>query len=291
MSDQPAIEEREFIISARDGYELGATHFAPSSSPAESPGVIVINAATATPQTFYFHCARFFAGHGYDVYTYDYRGIGRSAPPSLRGFEAWVHTLAEQDIPAVLDWVHAEHPDQPLIYMGHSVGGQLMGMVDNASLIDRSVTFSSQSGYWKLQGGNQKYMVFISMYVLFPLLTRLFGYFPWKRFAGGEDLPKGAALEWARWCRSPNYLFDDTRLPHLDRYQKFTQPLLAYCFSDDDWGTREAIHSLMGHYSNADLQYRYTSPEEHSRSSIGHFGYFKRGSESLWEDTLSWLRQ
>jgi predicted alpha/beta hydrolase len=290
MTNQPTTEPHKFTITARDGYELGATHFTSSTQSADSSGVIVFNCATATPQTFYYHCARFFAEQGYDVYTYDYRGIGRSAPESLRGFEAYVHTLAEQDIPAVLDWVHTKHPDQKLICIGHSVDGQLIGMLDNYSLITKVVTCSAQNGYWKLEGGNQKYMVWFSMFVAFPLLSRLFGYFPWKRFAGGEDLPRETALEWASWCRNKNYLFDDPKLTNLDRYSEFKAPILAFCFSDDDWGTQEAVHSLMNHYTGAELEYRYMSPQDVNRRSIGHFGYFRRGSESLWEDTLAWIR-
>lgn len=290
MSDPPAIEGEQLTIAARDGYQLGATYFAAADSGAAPQGVISFHSATATPQTFYYHCARFFAARGYHVYTYDYRGIGRSAPKTLKGFEATVESLALHDIPAVLDFISNKHPGLPQTYVGHSVGGQLMGMLDNASLIHKAVTCSSQNGYWKLQGGSQKYVVLFSMYVAFPLLTRLCGYFPWSRMAGGEDLPKGAALQWARWCRSPNYLFDDAGLPHLARYDDFTAPILAYCFSDDDWGTRAAVHSLMDHYTAADLQYRYVDPADFGRSTIGHFGYFKRGSDSLWDNTLQWIR-
>ncbi len=290
MTDQQTIQQQTLQIAARDGYQLGATHFSNRQSDSPSPGVIVFNAATATPQAFYFRCARFFAEQGFDVYTYDYRGIGQSAPATLRGFEAMMHTLAKDDIPGVLDFVKTRHASQPLIAIGHSVGGQLMGMLDNASLIDKAITCSSQNGYWKLQGGNQKLMVLFTMYLMLPGLTRLFGYFPWKRFGGGENLPKGAALEWARWCRSPNYLFDDKNLPHLDRYAQFEAPILAYCFADDDWGTRGAVRSLMDHYTGAPLEYRDVEPADFGLKSIGHFGYFKRGSERLWQDTLNWIQ-
>jgi predicted alpha/beta hydrolase len=290
MADRPDIQQQSISIPARDGYDLGATHFSGQASRDVSSGVIVFNSATATPQTFYFRCARFFAAQGFDVYTYDYRGIAQSAPATLRGFDAMMHTLAETDMPGVIDYVHGKHPSQQLIAIGHSVRGQLLGMLDNGSLIDKAITFSSQSGYWKLQGGNQKLMVLFTMYFMLPGLTRLFGYFPWKRFGGGENLPKGAALEWAKWCRSPNYLFDDRSLPHLDRYAEFEAPILAYCFADDDWGTRKAVRSLMDHYTGAPLEYRDVEPADFGLKSIGHFGYFKRGSERLWQDTLNWIQ-
>jgi predicted alpha/beta hydrolase len=31
-------------------------------------------------------------------------------------------------------------------------------------------------------------------------------------------------------------------------------------------------------------------PADFGLKSIGHFGYFKRGSERLWQDTLNWIQ-
>ncbi len=277
-------------IPARDGYPLSAARFRPHDDDSETNGVAVFCAATGTPQTLYYRCARYFAERGMTAYAWDYRGIGRSAPAVLRGFDASVATLAERDIPAVLDFVHQAHPSADLNYIGHSVGGQLMGMAENASLITRAVFCSSQNGYWKLQGRHQKYAVWLAAHVVLPGLTRLVGYFPWKRLSGGENLPAPMALQWAKWCRSPNYLFDDDSLPHRERYAQFRAPILAWCFTDDDWGTPAAVHSLMSHYRNADVCYREVAPADVGRQKIGHFGYFRRGSEPLWDETLQWLQ-
>ena len=59
----------------------------------------------------------------------------------------------------------------------------------------------------------------------------------WSWFSSAEDLPKGVALQWSRWCRDRQYLLGDNALP-LHRYDTFTAPVLAYSFSDDKWGTR-----------------------------------------------------
>ncbi len=137
----------------------------------------------------------------------------------------------------VVDWAVSELRPVRLFLVGHSFGGQTAGLLDNGSAVDGMVTMSAQSGYWGRQGGVQKLVVFLHAWLSLPLLPRIFGFMPMRRFGLGEDLPRGVALEWGRWCRNPDYLLGDSSLP-LDRYASFTAPVLAYSFGDDAWGTR-----------------------------------------------------
>jgi predicted alpha/beta hydrolase len=182
------------------------------------------------------------------VFSYDYRGIGGSKPQSLRGFQALARDWAK-DMSAVIDWVEQILSPEKIIIIGHSIGGQMMGLLENADKVDAMITASAQSGYWGMQGGNQKYAVAFHMYVTFPLLTHLLGYMPWSSFSSAEDLPKGVALEWARWCRNPKYLLGDKTLP-LERYAQFQAPILAYSIDDDNWGTAPAVDAMMSAYPN-----------------------------------------
>jgi predicted alpha/beta hydrolase len=284
------IEVRAIEALARDGYSLAATHYV-CPDREKFAGVVLFSSATAVPQKFYAPCARFLAKYGYDVYTYDYRGIGASAPKTLRGFAASCETWATEDIAAMIDFVSDCHPDHPLTFFGHSVGGQLLGMADNANRIGRAVFVSSQVGYWKLQGGRQKYIVWVNTHFMLPLISRIFGYFPWSKVASGEDLPKGVALQWAKWCRHKNYLFDDTTLADLGGYAKLKVPLLSYCISDDDWGTYDSVRQLASRYSGTTVEFRDISPSDFGFKNLGHFGFFKRGRDSLWEDALGWIQR
>lgn len=223
----------------------------------------------------------------YTVITYDYRGIGDSAPESLRGFDVKI-TDWVLDIESVLDWAHETYQPIKLWHIGHSFGGQVAGLLPNADKISAMTTFSSQSGYWKMQGGWQKPAVRFHMYVTFPLLSHVFGYMPWSKVGSSEDLPKGVALDWARWCRHSGYLRGDTHLP-LARYGEFNAPVLAYSFADDNWGTRESVDDMMGMYPQ--MERRHIVPSEFNLSTIGHFGYFRPTAQILWEDTLAWWQE
>jgi predicted alpha/beta hydrolase len=192
------------------------------------------------------------------------------------------------DMTAAVDWIVREPAPARLFAVGHSFGGQTLGMVENASAIDAVVGVSAQSGHWAVQGGREPRRVRLIVTVLIPLLSRLFGYFPWGWFARGEDLPKGVALEWARWCRHRNYLLDDRTLP-LERYQAFEAPVLAYSIGDDDWGTKQAVDEMMRAYGN--VTRRHLSPADYGLPRLGHTGFFREGSDALWREMIEWLEQ
>lgn len=270
------------IVTAADGYPLAATFFdARNASTA-----VLVNSATAVPRRFYQRFAGFLQGRGWHALTYDYRGIGESRPPSLRGFDARMRDWALLDMTAMIDWITSEIAPQRLFVVGHSFGGQAVGMLGNGSRIDAVVGVSAQSGHWAVQGGNEPVKVRIIVTVLIPLLARLFGYFPWSRFARGEDLPKGVALEWAGWCRDPDYLLGDATLP-LDRYGSFAAPVLAYSVEDDDWGTRRAVDDMMRAYAN--VTRRHLRPSDYGLARLQHMGYFREGSEPIWQEAIQWL--
>jgi predicted alpha/beta hydrolase len=248
--------------------------------------VVLINSATAVPRRFYRHFAAYLQRYGWYVVTYDYRGIGGSKPPSLRGFDASMRDWAFLDMPAMVDWIGRELAPKRLFAIGHSFGGQALGMIENAERIDAMVGVSAQSGYWGVQGGREPAKVRLIVTAIIPLLSRLVGYFPWSWFANGSDLPRGVALEWARWCRNPDYLLGDDSLP-LERYKQFTAPVLAYSIEDDDWGTRRAVDDMMRAYPN--VTRRHIAPADYGLSRLQHMGFFKDGSEPLWREAIEWL--
>jgi len=248
--------------------------------------VVVINAATAVPARFYRHFAAGLAEAGYAAVTWDYRGVAASRPNGLRGFSAGARDWIFKDMAGVVDWAAAELTAERIFLVGHSLGGQVAGLLDNGSRIAGMVTMSAQSGHWRLQGSEQKLVVLIHTWVTLPLLPRLFGYMPWGLLGAGEDLPKNAALEWAAWCRHRDYILGDASLP-LDRYRQFTAPVLAYSFGDDKWGTPRSVDAMMRAYPN--VERRHVEPADAGLEAIGHVGYFKPRSRALWADTIEWF--
>ena len=276
---------RAVSIPARDGYLLAGTLFRQREG---APRVVVINPAVAVPGRFYRHFAAGLAESGSTALTWDYRGIGASKPQRLRGFTASARDWVLHDMAGVVDWVSVKLNPDRLFLVGHSLGGQVAGLLDNSSSIHGMATMSAQSGHWRFQGAEQKLVVLLHTHLTLPVLSRVFGYMPWGLLGSGEDLPKNAALEWARWCRHPSYLLGDETLP-LERYREFKAPVLAYSFGDDKWGTPRSVDAMMQSYPN--VERRHVEPADAGLSGIGHVGFFKPAASHLWNDTIEWFNK
>jgi len=94
----------------------------------------------------------------------------------------------------------ARAPRMPLYWVGHSLGGQLLGLIPNRERIDRVITIATGSGYWRENSWQTKRFVWWLWYVVAPLALNVAGYFPGKRLRKVGDLPRGVMEQWRRWC-------------------------------------------------------------------------------------------
>lgn len=283
----------KIILTTTDGTALSATRFAPS---VQAKAVIVMPAAMGVKQDFYAPFAEFLTEQGFAVLTFDYRGMGQSVPlrfrKSLRGFKADLFDWAEGDYNAALHAAKAWQPAVPLLVIGHSLGGQLPGLLPDNYLIDGLLTVAAGSGYWRDNAPQLKRMVWFMWYFAVPLYTRLFGYFPGKKMRKVGDLPKGVIFQWAQWCKSPHYVVDAAGKPLRNGYEKMHAPMLSLSFTDDEMMSRRSIDSLHDFYKNAVLERRYIAPRDVGVERIGHFGFFRsQFKTTLWQQALAWLDQ
>ena len=131
---------QHITFPARDNTELTGTLFEPKTAPHT---VLLINSGTGIPRRFYTRFARHAASRGFAVLTYDYRGIGDSAPDSLRGYSARYRDWGQQDVPGAISWLTARFPSLPLTVIGHSTGGQQLGLAGNVNRV--IMTFCSRT--------------------------------------------------------------------------------------------------------------------------------------------------
>jgi len=279
----------DLTIAATDGFELAATVFEPASAPL---GAVGINPALGVPRGFYRAYADYLAGRGFAVVTYDVRGNGGSRPKNLKGFPGRMSDWAERDMAGVFAWAKARWPDTKLFTVGHSAGGQTLGLAPNAHLVEGFIGVAAIAGnprHWRgLRQLHRRFMVSLLVYVLMPGMARLLGHFPGTN-VGFTDLPRDVALQWSQWVRHPDYLFGDPSLD-LSGYAAFEAPILAISFEDDTYVAAHAREGVMGRYENADITWRHVHPRDVGRPAIGHFGFFKDGlRDTLWAETADWL--
>ena len=270
---------------ARDGYRLAGTLYRPRNS---NRRAVLVQAATGVRQEYYARFAEYLAGRGFTVLTFDYRGIGRSRRGKLRGFRADTRDWAEKDIGGALDYLARATHGARLIGVGHSFGGQVLGLVPGNERYAAVLTFGSQSGYWRHWRGTQRLGMWLLTHLLLPSVSRVLGYVPARAVRQGEDLPGGAAREWARWCRHPSYVVG--ALGAQQAYARFSAPIRALVSLDDSYAPAAAVDAFLALYPAAPHRLERVDPAALGAGPIGHFGYFReRFRDSLWKDAGDWM--
>lgn len=271
-------------IEAGDGARLGGRLFAAKGT---AKAAVLIGGGIGAPQKIYAPLADWLAEQGHAVITFDYRGTGASHHGSLRGFKADLRDWGVHDTGGAIAWTRARFPELALFGVGHSFGAQALGLQPDPNVFSKFCAIATLSGYHR--NTDESLRILLMMNLVGVPLTRLLGYFPGSRGGFGADLPAGVFLQWAKWCRSPDYFFDDPDLPETANYPKYSGPLLAIGLTDDAWGTPRALHALLRHYSGARITERWLSPDETTTEKIGHFGFFLRENRSLWAHMSDFL--
>ncbi len=173
---------------------------------------------------------------------------------------------------------------------GHSFGGQIMALLPESQHIDLGVMVAVQTGYWKDWKGKGRRMMWSLSHLLLPITSKIWGYVPAK-IGLGEDLPKGVALEWAKWIKNPDYLFDF--IPNAKKLAvNFQKPVLAWSFEDDSYAPIEPVRAYMRYFLNTSFLHKHLKPTDIQAKSIGHFGFYReKFKATLWQDTLDWIKE
>ncbi len=255
----------DLALTAKDGYRLGATIYGDPGAKA-----VLVLPATGVPQAYYAKFAAYLAAQGFRVLTFDYRGIGRSRSGNIRELRARMRDWALLDASAALDFLSSS---AKILVVGHSFGGQALGLLPEAQRIAAALIVGSQSGYWRHWPALGRAWMWPATHFVLPLFSRLLGYFPW-----------------ASWCRNPTYLVGALGVEAA--YARFAAPLRAYSLDDDRFAPLAAVRALLELYPASRSELRRVAPRELGVRRIGHFGFFREPfRDTLWREAGDWLNR
>ena len=279
------IEALEVRVRCSDGMQLAADLFVPRGPPRAA---VLIAPALGVRRGLYGKFAAFLAQAGLLTLVPDYRGIGGSRTGSLRGFDATLVDWAQLDLAACVRELRRRAPAAPLLWVGHSLGGHLLALQDHAE-IRAAMLISSGSG-WAGHWDGLAGLGMRALWAAIPVLGPLLGHLPMSRFGGGEDVPRGAAEQWARWGRDPDYILSHVRKTvGADSFLYFG-PLRAYRVTDDPYVPERSARALFDGYARADRDLRVLKPSDLGVHRIGHFRLFlPTFRDTFWTESREWL--
>ncbi|MGB5819162.1 MAG: alpha/beta hydrolase [Saonia sp.] len=280
---------KKILLTTADGYTITAHKFNTENTNGKT---FVISGGVGLPQRFFFNFAQWLATKGCISYTFDYRGIALSKPKTLKGMKASYRDWTTKDFTAVTEHAKKSDPKNHLFHIGHSFGGNSLGMAVAYRQYDRFLMVGSQYGYYKYFPFRMQLGINLGFRILAPVLTTLLGYFPSKWIGLGEPLPSRVALDWGIVLLHRESLLALADHYGENHYQKITQPILAISIDDDTFAPKKSVDILATKvFSNAKLKRLHVVPEAYDLEHIGHNDFFrKKHKEQLWPIVADWFK-
>ena len=251
-----------------------------------SDKIIIIVSAAGVLQSFYKKLAEFFQKNKISTITFDYTGIGKSLNRNIKNENSSLTNWGNRDLEAVINHTIEIYPNHNLILLGHSIGGQLIGLAPSSYKADKIILVAAQSGYWKFWKGASRIRMWVNWYLLVPALTKVFGYLPSKKLSRMESLPKNVAEEWAKWCKSSDYLFPYFSDGEL-YFDQIKCSLTSISIDDDFFASKKSVEWLTAKFKTANIKSLHFIPENFKASKIGHFSLFtEKFKHSVWNILL-----
>lgn len=269
-------------INATESIQL--TRFEPSVA---AIAHIIIAPAMGVSQLFYQALALWLNQQGYAVTTFDYRAMGSSQDKALSEYSLNILNWAQEDCSVVLANVIKQPSKLPIYWLGHSLGGQIFPLIKQIEQVTKVITIASGTGYWKHNAPALRRKAPLFWYVIVPLLTSIFGYFPGRKLGMVGDLPKQVIYQWRRWCLHPEYCVGVESAAVRQQFTQLQVPLTSVCFSDDEmlsWQNMQDLHALFG---TNNKQLKCYTPQQVGVDRIGHLGFFRaQFKDNLWPQIL-----
>ncbi len=278
----------QLTLSCDDDYRLEATCFEAANTPR---AIIVVAAALGVPRRAYQRFGEFMSAQGVACLTFDYRGVGESVPSegqeSLIDMERW----GRQDIDAAIRGAASLYPGTPIFLMGHSCGAQLFGLASASKQLAGAILVAPSLPHASRYPRPDRYGLRFMWRFMVPLLSRGAGHTP-MTLPGmrGAIAPKAVFKQWARWCRSREYLFDPKFKLDTTAYSMLKLPLLVVSVSDDEQAPPLAVDALLKRFPVAEVERRLIDVQRLGFGSVGHMGFFRsKTRDALWFPLLAWI--
>ncbi|MBO6816142.1 MAG: alpha/beta fold hydrolase [Rhizobiaceae bacterium] len=245
---------------------------------------VVVHGATGVPMGYYRKFAAWLGNHHQcHVLIYAYRDSDLKAPQKLRASRVSMSDWGVDDQTAALEYMLGNYPHLPLHTIGHSLGGMCLPFHEQANRVATHTAVNAGPAYWKDHPLWFMPQVIMFWFLLGPLATRLFGYFPGKLIGLKSDLPANVYWQWRRWCTNPSfYEVDWGKKINRPEPGRIAVPVHLVSTSDDHMIPPFKVQQLARYFPDALTSYTCIEPTYLGLKEVGHIGIFSSRNRDIW---------
>ncbi|MGE0711822.1 MAG: alpha/beta fold hydrolase [Planctomycetota bacterium] len=260
---------------------VAARWFAAEGSPRAT---VLVLGALAAPQRYAAPLSGALARAGFEVLTFDYRGVGasRGAGVPTTNLDDW-----GDDARVALAAARELSGAGLVLALAHSIGGMLVGHA-GLSELEGALLLASSHGVPRYYSGRARLRLEAAYRVL-PRLAAVRGELPASRRLLGHAVPRDVLRHWVAWGRRARFHRFDGRDTTAE-FARYQGPLLAAKIAGDDYVSDEAADALTRHFRAAQVRRVVLDPP--GVPPLGHFGLFRADAPpAAVEQVVAWLSE
>lgn len=288
-----SVQVEDVFIQTPDNINLAATLYMPAADDKGGRGngiTVQVNSSMATPRQYYRAFATHLASRGFTVLAYDYRGVGGSlfemvpAPHGRNGLDS-----GRIDQTVVADYMAHRFPDYIPTVVGHSFGGQILGLTRHAARWRAIFLMGTSHGYWAKWKVPNRYRMWFRSFIMARLLVSMPG--SWRRrMEATMGIPFALGYEMSVYLRTPHFFVTNEGQPIRPHNDELRAVIRHVTLSDDEVVPPGADIDLEFFYPNAKRSNDRRTPADYGVQAVGHFGFFRRSMPiAAWTDAGDWL--
>ncbi len=260
----------------------------------ENPkAMILINPATAVKIKYYNYFIEFLNLKEFNVFIWNYSCFSSPYNQDLKSYPFKFSDIGHFEIPAAVEKAKSLNPDLPFFCIGHSVGAQHIGFVENRDLIDGLIVAGTSAGYFPYMPFMYSLKAYFFFKVFSPLSSLLYGYVPASKFNFMEDLPSALVKEWGEWCSEKELIFSKNyygKIVPEGSFKDLLFPIHTFIADDDEICTQRNVENFWKHITSKEkITCVSLKSKTFPRQKLGHFGYFKKINNKFWDDLVDVL--
>jgi predicted alpha/beta hydrolase len=288
-----SVQVEDVFIQTPDNINLAATLHLPAAGDRGGRGngiTVQINSSMATPRQYYRAFATHLAARGFTLLAYDYRGVGGSLfemVPAPHGRNSLDSGRIDQTV--VADYLAHRFPDYIPTLVGHSFGGQMLGLTRHAARWRAVFLMGTSHGYYAKWPSPQRQRMWLRSHIMAPLLARMPRAWQ-KRMEEKMGIPFALGYEMSLYLRTPHFFITDDGQPIRPHNDELRAVIRHVTLSDDEVVPPGSDIDLECFYPNAPRINDRMTPADYGVQAVGHFGFFRRSMPTAaWTDAGDWL--
>ena len=274
------------FISLKDEATVTLNIFSPQKEYSQT--LILILPAMGVKASFYEPFAKELSEAGLLTIITDLRGLGTSSiRPSAKVDYGYLEMM--EDLVTTIQQLKNQFVNRKIYLLGHSLGGQIasLALAKNPDLAEGLILVAANSVYYRGWSGRQRYMNLMA-YTFFPLLSRLFGYFPGDKVGFGGKAAKTQLLDWGFVGRNGYFKIHGDSTDFEVALAKVTTSILAIYIEGDWMSPKAAMQHLYSKFNTNSIISTFTLTSDMVDRKLNHFNWVKNG-EHIKDRIIKWL--